>query len=74
MLKCFLINCRLICVLLGTPVITNLSENKEVLTCEAEGVPEPQFKWSINVIIVSQGAQKGLGSTVQIQDKIKFYI
>ncbi|KAF6719217.1 CD166 antigen-like protein A, partial [Oryzias melastigma] len=43
----------------GTPVITNLSENKEVLTCEAEGVPEPQFKWSINVIIITTSYTKG---------------
>ncbi|XP_040037901.1 CD166 antigen homolog A isoform X2 [Gasterosteus aculeatus] len=38
----------------GKPVITSLTEhradgdNYKVLTCEAEGVPEPNFQWSVN--------------------------
>lgn len=38
----------------GKPVITSLSKQRaeeaqsKVLTCEAEGVPEPRFQWSIN--------------------------
>ncbi|XP_034034711.1 CD166 antigen homolog A [Thalassophryne amazonica] len=38
----------------GRPVITSLTKhrsddgNNKVLTCEAEGVPEPIFQWSIN--------------------------
>ncbi|XP_076017322.1 CD166 antigen homolog A [Genypterus blacodes] len=38
----------------GKPVITSLTKrraddaNHKVLTCEAEGVPEPSFQWSIN--------------------------
>ncbi|XP_017297481.1 CD166 antigen homolog [Kryptolebias marmoratus] len=38
----------------GKPVITNLSKHStdkhQVLTCEAEAVPEPRFKWSIEGI------------------------
>ncbi|RVE63876.1 hypothetical protein OJAV_G00140590 [Oryzias javanicus] len=45
----------------GMPVITSLAENskEQELTCEAEGVPEPQFKWSIKVIIISTSYTKG---------------
>lgn len=38
----------------GKPVITSLTKHRaddtphKVLTCEAEGVPEPSFQWSIN--------------------------
>uniref|UniRef100_A0A8C4EAI6 Activated leukocyte cell adhesion molecule a n=1 Tax=Dicentrarchus labrax TaxID=13489 RepID=A0A8C4EAI6_DICLA len=38
----------------GKPVITSLTEHStgdaqhKVLTCEAEGVPEPSFQWSVN--------------------------
>ncbi|XP_045894855.1 CD166 antigen homolog A [Micropterus dolomieu] len=38
----------------GKPVITSLSKHRaddakhKVLTCEAEGVPEPSFRWSVN--------------------------
>lgn len=38
----------------GKPVITSLTKHRageaqfKVLTCEAEGVPEPRFQWSIN--------------------------
>lgn len=38
----------------GKPVITSLTKhraddaNYKVLTCEAEGVPEPNFQWSVN--------------------------
>ncbi|XP_070700273.1 CD166 antigen homolog A isoform X2 [Pempheris klunzingeri] len=38
----------------GKPVITRLTKHRaddakhKVLTCEAEGVPEPSFQWSIN--------------------------
>lgn len=38
----------------GKPVITSLTKhraddaNYKVLTCEAEGVPEPSFQWSVN--------------------------
>ncbi|XP_024921201.1 CD166 antigen homolog A isoform X2 [Cynoglossus semilaevis] len=38
----------------GKPVITSLTKRRaddakhEVLTCEAEGVPEPSFQWSVN--------------------------
>ncbi|XP_031733328.1 CD166 antigen homolog isoform X1 [Anarrhichthys ocellatus] len=38
----------------GKPVITSLTKhladdaNSKVLTCEAEGVPEPNFQWSVN--------------------------
>ncbi|KAG7516689.1 CD166 antigen [Solea senegalensis] len=39
----------------GRPVITGLTKHRavdakhKVLTCEAEGVPEPSFQWSVNV-------------------------
>ncbi|XP_071317643.1 CD166 antigen homolog A isoform X3 [Trachinotus anak] len=38
----------------GKPVITSLTKHRaddsthKVLTCEAEGVPEPSFQWSVN--------------------------
>lgn len=36
----------------GRPVITSLTKHRaddaKVLTCEAEGVPEPTFQWSVN--------------------------
>ncbi|XP_041865330.1 CD166 antigen homolog [Melanotaenia boesemani] len=38
----------------GSPVITSLTKHKandskhQVLVCEAEGFPEPKFKWSVN--------------------------
>ncbi|XP_026227714.1 CD166 antigen homolog A [Anabas testudineus] len=38
----------------GKPVITSLTKHRagdaqhKVLTCEAEGVPEPEFQWSVN--------------------------
>uniref|UniRef100_A0A8D2ZPF9 Activated leukocyte cell adhesion molecule a n=1 Tax=Scophthalmus maximus TaxID=52904 RepID=A0A8D2ZPF9_SCOMX len=36
----------------GGPVITSLTKHRaddaKVLTCEAEGVPEPTFQWSVN--------------------------
>ncbi|XP_041807865.1 CD166 antigen homolog A [Chelmon rostratus] len=38
----------------GKPVITSLSKHRaddakhKVLTCEADGVPEPSFQWSVN--------------------------
>lgn len=43
----------------GKPVITSLSKRRagedgyKVLTCEADGVPEPSFQWSINSTVVS---------------------
>lgn len=44
---------------LGKPVITSLTKhrpgdaNYKVLTCEADGVPEPNFQWSVNSTDVS---------------------
>ncbi|XP_056253356.1 CD166 antigen homolog A isoform X1 [Seriola aureovittata] len=41
-------------VIEGKPVITGLTKHRpddakhKVLTCEAEGVPEPSFQWSVN--------------------------
>ncbi|KAG7257980.1 hypothetical protein CRUP_033703, partial [Coryphaenoides rupestris] len=36
----------------GSPVITSLTKQRadkhKVLTCEAQGVPEPSFQWSVN--------------------------
>ncbi|CAL8364448.1 unnamed protein product [Lota lota] len=36
----------------GVPVITNLTKQRadkhKMLTCEAQGVPEPSFQWSVN--------------------------
>lgn len=49
-----------IVIFAGKPVITNLSEQHaedakhKVLTCEAEGVPEPNFRWNINTTNVSK--------------------
>lgn len=43
----------------GKPVITSLSKHRaddakhKVLTCEADGVPEPSFQWSVNSTSVS---------------------
>ncbi|XP_078787215.1 CD166 antigen homolog [Oryzias latipes] len=46
----------------GIPVITNLTQNNDelkVLTCEAEGAPQPQFKWSINGTVIKTSYTKG---------------
>lgn len=43
-------------------MITSLTKRRaddakhEVLTCEAEGVPEPSFQWSVNSTHVSVGS------------------
>lgn len=43
----------------GKPVITRLSKQRaedakhKILTCEADGVPEPSFQWSVNGTSVS---------------------
>ena len=44
-------------------MITSLTKHRaddaqhKVLTCEAEGVPEPSFQWSVNSTNVSVGAR-----------------
>ncbi|KAM9384398.1 CD166 antigen homolog A isoform 2-T2 [Pholidichthys leucotaenia] len=44
----------------GKPVITSLTKRRtgdvKVLTCEAEGVPEPIFQWSINITNVKNSS------------------
>ena len=63
----------------GKPLIARLTEDRgaddpklRVLTCEAEGVPEPQFEWSINTTAVSvdQKSSKcgAVGSRMKIGD------
>lgn len=47
----------------GKPVITRLSKQRaddakhKILTCEADGVPEPSFQWSVNGTSVSARAR-----------------